>query len=370
MERLSGITLRQLDDTDYAIIAQLAEDGRRTNAAIAAALGIGQWVVKKRIDRLLGSGALEILAIVNPARLGYDLRAISGVKTSPDKAKAVVAALADFDEVVWAGRTTSAFNVLVEVRLPSAGDLFDLVRRVSEIPGALSVETFVILRQTLWKAAGWTVSPGLNGERGRWSGATWAGQERAGAETRPGGRTGEPEQLDGLDRRIVSLLMRDGRRPAAEIARITDVSPSTVTVRIDRLIRRGVCRVAAILEPEKLGLTAHSVLGVRVDPPRMAEVGEALTCVPQVFWVSHLSGWYDILADVWLDPAVSLLDFLADHVLSIPGVRCAEAFAIEDSILPRPPEWALSDSASMRRSHRRGAGPPASDRVASATRER
>ncbi|WP_348240007.1 Lrp/AsnC family transcriptional regulator, partial [Salmonella enterica] len=46
--------------------------------------------------------------------------------------------------------------------------------------------------------------------------------------------------LDEIDRRLIDLLRKDGRMPAATLARSLGVSRATVQNRIDRLISRGV----------------------------------------------------------------------------------------------------------------------------------
>ena len=56
--------------------------------------------------------------------------------------------------------------------------------------------------------------------------------------------------LDAIDRRIVSLLIEDGRMSSAEMTRrIGHVSERTVRYRVDRLINSGVIRVGAVVMP-------------------------------------------------------------------------------------------------------------------------
>lgn len=61
-------------------------------------------------------------------------------------------------------------------------------------------------------------------------------------------------ELDDLDLRIVDLLLRDGRTPAAQIAEQIGLSRPAVADRLDKLERQGVIRgTTAVVDPAKVG---------------------------------------------------------------------------------------------------------------------
>lgn len=69
--------------------------------------------------------------------------------------------------------------------------------------------------------------------------------------------------LDAIDRNILALLRRDGRRSFAEIARDLDLSTATVKRRVDRLEETGLVRgYAAVLDVGKLGLGFEAIVEV------------------------------------------------------------------------------------------------------------
>jgi len=220
--------------------------------------------------------------------------------------------------------------------------MFDLVvRRIARVPGVVSTDTFLILRQTRWKPMEWRPpedsehqSPGKRSTM-----PTWTGDGGAAGEARDEAPAKTAEQLDSLDTAIIALLQEDGRRPAAEIARAVNVSKSTVKTRIDRLVHRGVCKVVAVVNPRELGYRTETFVGIRTDPTRTDEIGDALARLPQVFWVCHLAGWYDILVDVWLRDGADIFPFLDEQIRPIPGVRSTEAFGILNATIWRPAEW-------------------------------
>lgn len=77
-------------------------------------------------------------------------------------------------------------------------------------------------------------------------------------------------ELDELDHRILGLLLRDGRTPAAQIAEQIGLSRPAVADRIEKLERQGVIRgTTVVVEPESVGnhITAFvAARGSRLGP--------------------------------------------------------------------------------------------------------
>jgi len=85
---------RPLDETDRAIIHLLQHDGRMPYREIARQLGVAEGTVRLRASRLMRSGALTIVAIADPFRLGYRVLAFTLLNVIPDRQQAVIDALA------------------------------------------------------------------------------------------------------------------------------------------------------------------------------------------------------------------------------------------------------------------------------------
>jgi Lrp/AsnC family leucine-responsive transcriptional regulator len=88
-------------------------------------------------------------------------------------------------------------------------------------------------------------------------------------------------ELDELDRRIVDLLLRDGRTPAAQIAEQIGLSRPAVADRLDKLERQGVIRgTTAVVDPVALGrgVTAFvSARGSTLSPAAWKKFRELMT---------------------------------------------------------------------------------------------
>lgn len=72
------------------------------------------------------------------------------------------------------------------------------------------------------------------------------------------------DPLDPLDRKIVEILLRDGRTPAAQIAEEVGLSRPAVSDRIEKLERSGVIRgTTVVLEPEAIGRNVTAFISAR-----------------------------------------------------------------------------------------------------------
>ncbi|CAN5887072.1 Lrp/AsnC family transcriptional regulator [soil metagenome] len=151
--RMHGVTRRTdgsgrsaLDATSKAIIEQLQQDGRRPYAAIGKAVGLSEAAVRQRVQRLVDSGAMQIVAVTDPLELGFARQAMIGIRVEGelDSVADALAVMAEIDYVVI---TAGSFDLLAEVVCESDEELLDILsHRIRALPGVRSTETFVYLR--------------------------------------------------------------------------------------------------------------------------------------------------------------------------------------------------------------------------------
>jgi Lrp/AsnC family transcriptional regulator for asnA, asnC and gidA len=133
-----------LDDISRSIIEQLQEDGRRSYARIATAVGLSEAAVRQRVQRLLDAGILQIVAVTDPLQVGFRRQAMVGVRTRGDS-RLVADALAALDEVDYVVVTAGSFDLLAEAVCEDDDQLLDIVSRIRAIEGVESTETFMYL---------------------------------------------------------------------------------------------------------------------------------------------------------------------------------------------------------------------------------
>ena len=141
-----GRSTQPLDDISKRIIEQLQEDGRRPYASIGKAVGLSEAAVRQRVQRLIDSGVMQVVAVTDPLQVGFSRQAMIGVRVDGDMTP-VADALAAMGEVDYVVITAGSYDLLVEVVCEDDDHLLDLLtNRIRVLPGVRSTETFVYLR--------------------------------------------------------------------------------------------------------------------------------------------------------------------------------------------------------------------------------
>ena len=106
-------------------------------------------------------------------------------------------------------------------------------------------------------------------------------------------------KIDSTDRKIVNLLMEDGRMQAAEIARrIGNVSERMVRYRMDNLIGKNVIKVSAIVNPKALGMDVVADVLLEVEADSILDVAHKMAAFENVSYVACSIGETDVSIQV------------------------------------------------------------------------
>ncbi len=136
----------KLDDVSKQIIEHLQQDGRRSYAEIARAVDLSEAAVRQRVQRLIDTGFMQIVAVTDPLQVGFTRQAMIGLKVEGDLAP-VGDALAAMDEVSYVVTTAGGFDLLAEVVCEDDSHLLTLLSEtIRRLPGVHSTETFVYLQ--------------------------------------------------------------------------------------------------------------------------------------------------------------------------------------------------------------------------------
>jgi DNA-binding Lrp family transcriptional regulator len=134
-------------------------------------------------------------------------------------------------------------------------------------------------------------------------------------------------QLSKLERDIVEVLQKDGRRPYSQIARDVGAAEKTVRNTVGRLEESQAIDITAVTFPDLLGYTGAATCGITVAPGHdIRAVAAALARVDVINYVAVTVGSFDIFADVVCRDREALLETLDDRVRSIPGIAAVETF--------------------------------------------
>jgi Lrp/AsnC family transcriptional regulator, leucine-responsive regulatory protein len=113
-----GAIIRRVDALDKQILALLVEDGRRTYDDIGRRVNLSAPSVKRRVDRLRSSGALEgFTAVVDHGAMGWNTEALVELFFRPGtQLDEVGRILREHPEVVEAWSVTGDPDAIARVR--------------------------------------------------------------------------------------------------------------------------------------------------------------------------------------------------------------------------------------------------------------
>jgi Lrp/AsnC family transcriptional regulator for asnA, asnC and gidA len=133
---------------------------------------------------------------------------------------------------------------------------------------------------------------------------------------------------DHIDRRIISLLQRDGRMSNTAIARALGLAEATVRRRISRLLDTGTLRIVAVPSPHTVGLTLSAIIGLSCDLARLDRIAQTLSELTETRYLGYSTGTYDLIIEAFFYSHQHLLDFLTKKVAAIEGVVRTETAII------------------------------------------
>ena len=135
-----------MDAINKRLIEELQRDGRRSYAALAKAVGLSEAAVRLRVQRLIDSGVMQVVAVTDPLQIGFSRQAMVGVRADGDLVE-VAEALGKIDEVDYVVITAGSFDILIELVCEDDEHLLRVLSgRVRVLPGVRDTETFVYLK--------------------------------------------------------------------------------------------------------------------------------------------------------------------------------------------------------------------------------
>lgn len=139
----------ELDRTDRQLVALLQNDGRMSNKALAAAVGIAPSTCSERVRRLEDQGVVRgYHADVDPKALGIGLEAVITIRLRRHAATEVEGFLSHaraMPEVTSVSHVTGANDFIVHAVVRDADHLRDLaVSSFTTLPEVAHIETSLI----------------------------------------------------------------------------------------------------------------------------------------------------------------------------------------------------------------------------------
>jgi Lrp/AsnC family transcriptional regulator for asnA, asnC and gidA len=135
-----------LDAVDQEIIGLLRIDGRMPFTEIAKRLSIPEATARYRVQRLLQSGIIQILAWPNPEKLGTPHLLIIYMIVENGYINTVAEAMAKMEEVRFVAITAGRYNLIVDVFFGVHEELIAFFDKLQNIQGIITYDSQMTLK--------------------------------------------------------------------------------------------------------------------------------------------------------------------------------------------------------------------------------
>jgi len=279
-----------MDQLTKKIIAILRRHGRISYSDIARELDTTRDYVASRVNPLIQSGELRVIAAPHPRVLGLTVEAHLSIKVSGDT-RPIVTALDKLDSLFFITVAAGAYQIVVETGLANMNELGQQVAMIRALEGVVEVQVLLYER---------VLSSFFLGE--------------------------EPEtftyNFDDIDVAIITLLQQDGRASYADIAQKVGLSLSGCRTRVQRLLESGVMQIGAI--KQRSDMTDDLLFGIGINAHGdVTAVIKLLRAEQGLEFMARTVGRYDLIATLSFN---SLRDFnkMLSQLLTLPCVTYCE----------------------------------------------
>jgi Lrp/AsnC family transcriptional regulator, regulator for asnA, asnC and gidA len=148
------VIIEPMDRLDNSLIAELANDARRSNIDLSRKLGVSEKTVRRRITRLVERGIISWAVIPDPAKLGYSVRAFILLEVEAPHVDDITQSLASCSNVDFVALCTGPFDILFGAWFASSASMAKFLKDyLPKITGVRKSQTHVALQVTTGKIA-------------------------------------------------------------------------------------------------------------------------------------------------------------------------------------------------------------------------
>lgn len=128
--------------------------------------------------------------------------------------------------------------------------------------------------------------------------------------------------MDAKDMKILTILMKDGRKPYTEIAKELGTSESSIRKRVRKMEDEGIIKGYKVeVEPSKIGYGVVALTGFDTNPEDFLTVANKLCEFDEIKKVWTSTGDHMIMTEIWARDGKELSEILFNKVGKIEGIK-------------------------------------------------
>jgi DNA-binding Lrp family transcriptional regulator len=314
-----------VDDLERRIIGALLAHPRATHAQIGEAVFTSEATVSRRLSRLLGSGAVRVIGVVDSEVSRRARSLFVRLRCRPGAARRSAEHLAGWQETGSVKLLTGSVECVAEISYTSNDHLLQLMlEQLPGLDGVLAVWSNQVIRRFSTPHS-WCppllptdIVDHLRAQRlDRWD------EHQL---------TAPPGRLSPLDESIVAQLAEDGRKGWHQLAQQCGVSPVTVRRRVEAMMAAGFLRMRTVVEPAVVGLPVNAFISLSVNPTHLGHAGELLAAHRAILMIAATTGDRNLCGEVALESDADLYGFLSGTIGRLPGLQHADVAVVLRSV--------------------------------------
>ncbi len=143
--------------------------------------------------------------------------------------------------------------------------------------------------------------------------------------------------IDILDRKILSILVKNAKTPFLEVAKLCKVSGSAIHQRVNKLIDMGVITGSHFsIDPKKLGFKTTAYVGIYLENALLfADVLEEMKKIPEIVQCHYTTGQYSMFVKIFAKDNMHLKQVLSEKLVAVRGVLRTDTFMSLEALIDR-----------------------------------
>ncbi|MEV8251511.1 Lrp/AsnC family transcriptional regulator [Microbacterium sp. NPDC076768] len=302
---------KEVKDLDRRIVVALQQDGRASWTAIADFVGASVSTVTRRGQQLLAEGVVSVGIVPTLGSEGHVETFFVRINCTPGAQLTVAQALIGSPYVRFVTLVTGKFDVFAEVVIP--GDSATYAHVLTDLQAIPGVER--------WRSDLVVHTYKVSFDWGRQLYDAHAEVKNDPQSYMPAPNTCDPTHFDDADKAIVEELRHNGRASFQSIGNKLEMNESSVRRRYERMRNAGCLTTVTTVPASALGMSAETLLILRVEPSRMAAVAQTLAQHVSVRFLAAALEENSLYCEIILPSTETLHDFLTGTIAHLKGVR-------------------------------------------------
>jgi len=144
----------------------------------------------------------------------------------------------------------------------------------------------------------------------------------------------ESNEIDKIDIKIISVLLKNAKMTYNEIAENLNISTSTVHIRVKKLETLNIIQGFNLkVDFAKLGLKLTAFIGLTINPKLHKKIAAELIKIKEITDLHHTTGNFHMIAKIICKDSNQLREILQDKLTAIAGIEKTETMISLEEVL-------------------------------------